>query len=298
MDELADSRGIAGDPQALAARLAADGYLFLRGLLSAGRVRTADELVAARLRAGGWTAAGSPRLGPAAGPREALADPAYRAAVIIPAFHQPAYLAPLRDVVRRTLHPAAFCYPAKVLRAVPPEAAAGRTRGRYVHCDYSVTGVQDMLTTWLPLADVPVTAGGLALRPGGHRDPPRRPRPLAVTERGWATTSYRTGDVIILHCLTPHAALPNLAHQLRLSADFRWQPPDCPAPAEMILGPGGRASELFSRLLRRQPWWEPVPAGLTLRLRAELAARAPGPSRFFPVHPGWQRWHPPPGPVH
>lgn len=85
MDELADSCGLAADPVALTARLAADGYLFFRGLLPADRVRAAGGRVAAALRAGGWTAAGSPRLGPAAGPREALADPAYRVAVISPA---------------------------------------------------------------------------------------------------------------------------------------------------------------------------------------------------------------------
>lgn len=66
-----------------------------------------------------------------------------------------------------------------------------------------------MLTTWIPLAEVPVALGGLAVRPGGHQDRPRRPRLLAGTEPGWATTCYRPGDVIIFHCLTPHAALPN-----------------------------------------------------------------------------------------
>lgn len=298
MDQLADSRRLAGDPGALAARLAADGYVFLRGLLPAERVRAAGELVAAKLHAGGWTGAGSPRLGPAAGPREALADPAYRAAVVSPAFNALPYLAPLRETVRRILGPAAFSYPVKVLRAVPPESAGQRTRGRYIHCDYAASGVQDMLTTWIPLMDVPVALGGLAVRPGGHQDRPRRPRPLAGTERGWATTDYRAGDVLIFHCLTPHAALPNVAHQLRLSADFRWQQPGCPAPAEMILGPVARPPELFSRLLGREPWWEPVPAGLTLRPRAELAARPPRPSPLCEVHPAWRRWHPPDGPVH
>jgi hypothetical protein len=59
---------------------------------------------------------------------------------------------------------------------------------------------------------------------------------------------------------------------------------------------GGR--ELFSRLLRSEPWWEPVPAGLDLRARAVLAADPPGPSRFFAIHPGWQAWRPPPSAVH
>jgi hypothetical protein len=298
VDELADSRGLAGDPAALRARLAADGYVFLRGLLPAGRVWAAGEQAAATLRAGGWTAAGSPLLGRAAGPREALADPAYRAAVMNLAFTALPYLAPLRETVRGILGPQAFSYPVKVLRAVAPESAAERTRGRYVHCDYMGLGVQDMLTTWLPLAEVPVTLGGLAVRPGGHRDRPRQPRCLTGTERGWSTAGYSPGDVIIFHCLTPHAALPNTGHQLRLSADFRWQQPGSPAPSEMILGPAGRPFELFSRLLGREPWWEPVPAGLTLRPRGELTGRPPGPSQFFTVDSSWERWRPPSGPVH
>jgi hypothetical protein len=287
VDELADSRSVAGDPVALRARLAADGYVFLRGLLPAERVRAAGERVAAALHAGGWTAAGSPRGGRAAGPRDSLADPAYRAAVTSLAFNALPYLAPLRGTVRRILGPGAFSYPVKVLRAVAPESAAERTRGRYIHCDYQGSGVQDMLTTWLPLAEVPAALGGLAVRPGGHLDRPRPPRLLAGTEPGWATTDYRPGDVIIFHCLTPHAALANTGHQLRLSADFRWQQPGAPAPSEMILGPAGRPPELFGRLLGREPWWEPVPAGLTLRARAELAARPPGRSRFFAVDSRW-----------
>jgi hypothetical protein len=290
VDELVDSRGVAGDPVALRARLAADGYVFLRGLLPAEPVRAAGERVAAALRAGGWTTDGAPLLGRAAGPREALADPAYRAAVTSLAFNALPYLAQLRLTIRRILGPGAFSYPVKVLRAVPPESPAERTRGRYIHCDYAGSGVQDMLTTWLPLAEVPAALGGLAVRPGGHRDRPRSPRPLTGTERGWRTVDYRPGDVIIFHCLTPHAALPNTGRQLRLSADFRWQQPGRPAPSEMILGPGGRPWELFSRVLGREPWWEPVPAGLTLRPGSELAGRPPGPSQLFAVDPSWQRW--------
>ena len=289
MDELADSRGLAGDPASLRARLAADGYLFLRGLLPQDRVRAAGERVAEALRAGGWTAAGSPRLKPGAGPLEALADPSYRTAVTSLAFNALPYLAPLRATVRRILGPAAFSYPVKVLRAVAPESLSDRTAGRYTHRDYQGAGVQDMLTTWIPLADIPVELGGLAVRPGGHRDRPRPPRLLSAGERDWATADYRPGDVIIFHCLTPHAALPNVGRRLRLSGDFRWQQPGRPVPSEMILGPAGRTPELFSRLLRREPWWEPVPAGLQLRPRAELAALPPGPSQLFAVHPAWRR---------
>ena len=94
------------------------------------------------------------------------------------------YLAPLRELIRRILGPRAFSYPAKVLRAVYPERPEARPRGRYIHYDYGVSGVQDMLTSWVPLMAIPVRLGGLAVQPGGHLGPPRRPRPLSVTEPG------------------------------------------------------------------------------------------------------------------
>ena len=114
----------------------------------------------------------------------------------------------------------------KVLRAVAPERPAERTRGRYVHCDYTGSGVQDMLTTWIPLTDVPAELGGLAVRPGGHRDRPRRAAPAGRHRARLGHHRLPAGDVIIFHCLTPHAALPNTGRRLRLSGDFRWQQPD------------------------------------------------------------------------
>ena len=300
MDELTDSSGLAGDPGGLQRRLAADGYLFFRGLLPPGLMRAAGAAVAGRLRAGGWLDdRGIPSVTPrAAGPAEALADPAFRAAIAGAAFNQIPYLPPLRAAVRNVLGPGAFSYPVKVLRAVYPERPAARPLGRYRHVDYAVAGVQDMLTSWVPLMDIPPRVGGLAVRPGGHLRAPRPPRPLGPAERGWATTSYQPGDVILFHCLTPHAALPNTSPALRLSGDFRWQRPGQPAPAELILGPAARPPELLGRLLRREPWWEPVPAGLTLVPRARLVALPPGPSRFFAVHPGWRHWRPPSAAVH
>ena len=304
VDELADSGGLVEDPDGLRRRLAADGYLFFRGLLPSGQVRAAGHAVLSQLRSGGWV---DDRAIPSIQPRavnsmDALADPAFRAAMFGPAFNQLPYLPALRQVVRRVLGPDAFSYPAKVLRAVYPERPQARPRGRYIHYDYAVSGVQDMLTSWIPLMDVPSLIGGLAVQPGGHLGPPRRPRPLSRSERGWATTSYEPGDAIIFHCLTPHAALPNQGSVLRISGDFRWQRPDQPAPAELISGPRARAAglpdEMFGRMFGRAPWWEPVPAGLTLRPRAQLTGIPPGPSRLIPVNPGWRRWRPPPAAAH
>ena len=300
VDELADSAPLVNDQGGLRRRLADDGYLFFRGLLPEAEVRAAGLAVLARLRDGGWVDDRSiPSIQPrAVNSMDALADPAFRAAVVSVAFNRIPYLPPLRAVVRSILGPTAFSYPVKVLRAVYPERPEARPRGRYVHYDYGVSGVQDMLTSWIPLMDIPVRIGGLAVQPGGYLGPPRAPRPLGLSEPGWATTSYEPGDVIVFHCLTPHAALPNTGSTLRISGDFRWQRPDQPAPAELILGPNGRRPELFSRLFSRERWWEPVPAGLTLRPRAQMAGLPPGPSRLVAMHPGWKRWRPPPAAVH
>jgi Phytanoyl-CoA dioxygenase (PhyH) len=300
VDELADSSDRRDDGDALRRRLAEDGYLFFRSLLPTAEVSAAAGRVLAELREGGWV---DGRGVPSAERRalnsmEALADPAFRAAIASPAFNRIPYLPPLRGLVRLILGPQAFSYPAKVLRAVYPEQRPGVARGRYVHQDYAVSGVQDMLTTWVPLMEIPVQLGGLGVRPGSHLGPPPRPRVLGRSERGWATAHYRLGDVLVFHCLTSHAALPNRGGSLRVSGDFRWQRADQVAPAQLVLAPAGRPRELFSRLLAREPWWEPVPAETILGPRERLVASAPGPSRYFAVHPGWRRWRPPGGVVH
>jgi Phytanoyl-CoA dioxygenase (PhyH) len=300
VDELADSAPLVDDAEGLRRRMADDGYLFFRGLLPEAEVRAAGRAVLDRLQDGGWVDDRAvPSIQPrAVNPMDALADPAFRAAMTSAAFNRIAYLSPLRAVIRGVLGSAAFSYPVKVLRAIYPERPEARPRGRYIHYDYVVSGVQDMLTSWIPLMDIPVRIGGLAVQPGGHLGPPRPPRPVSLSEPGWATTSYEPGDAIIFHCLTPHAALPNTGSALRISGDFRWQRPDQPAPAELILGPRERRPELFSRLFSHEQWWEPVPAGLTLCPRAQMIVVPPGPSRLIAVHPGWKRWRPPPGAVH
>jgi len=151
--------------------------------------------------------------------------------------------------------------------------------GNFVHQDYS--SVQDMFTCWTPLGDVPRTLGGLALRPGTQHTSRVRHRPLDRLEPGWLTTDYKAGDVLVFHCLTTHAALPNREGRMRFSAEYRWQLADQPAPRRLVMGPGGH--EIGSRLFGRTPWWRPVPAGL--RLFDDAGVDAPAvlpapPSRF------------------
>jgi hypothetical protein len=271
----------------------------VRGLVSAADVRAAYAGVTTQLRRGGWLDDQDWPVAPSAPVnfREALADPVFRRALVSRDFNRLIYLGPLRALIAEILGDSSFPYPAKVLRTVYPERAPAVTRGRYIHQDYGAAGVQDMLTTWLPLMDIPLPVGGLAVQPGSHLGPPQRPRLLEPRQRGWATADYRPGDVLIFHCLTAHAALPNQSSALRISGDFRWQNADRPVPEQMVLGPAGGQLELFSRMFGREPWWQPVPAGLQLLPRGQVA-RPPTASRFFQVHRGWKHWRPPAAQVH
>ena len=294
VDELVDSGAYRTDAGRLRRQLASDGYVFVRGLLPAADVRAAYAGVTEQLRRGGWIDDHDQPLPPpdAVNFREALANPAFRRAIVSRDFNRLVYLGPLRAVIAEILGHSSFPYPAKVLRTVYPERPPAITRGRYIHQDYAGSGIQDMLTTWVPLMGIPVQMGGLAVEPGSHLGPPERPRVLKPGQRGWASTDYRPGDVLIFHCLTAHAALPNQSQALRVSGDFRWQRADQPAPEQMVLGPAGRQAEMFSRIFAREPWWQPVPAGLQLLPRGYVA-RPPTASSFFTVHRGWQRWRPP-----
>ena len=96
------------------------------------------------------------------------------------AFNRIPYLPELRTVVRRILGTRGVPYPAKVLRAVYPERPQARPRGRYIHYDYGVSGVQDMLTSWIPLDGDPHPAR----RPGAaaRRSPRAAPATAAAQQ--------------------------------------------------------------------------------------------------------------------
>ena len=167
----------------------------------------------------------------------------------------------------------------KLPRIVYPTSMVPRQPGNIVHKDYQT--VQDMFTCWVPLGDVPRTLGGLAVNREARPPAGCSYRPLNNLEPGWVTTDYQAGDVLVFHCLTTHAALPNREARMRFSAEYRWQLSDQPAPRRMVIGPRGH--EIGSRLFSRTNWWRPLP-GLTLFDDDGGRGRSPSlpapPSRF------------------
>jgi hypothetical protein len=285
MEELHTANDIVDDPDALRDRIRDDGYVFVRGLLDAELVRGVGREAAAALQTAGWTSAGGDPLGAAplepihaVAMRDAIGDPGYRAFALLEGFNMLPYLEPFEAFMHRLAGPSAFCRPRKVPRVVYPAAMVPRHPGAVVHKDYS--GVQDMFTCWVPLIDVPVSDGGLAVLPGSQRWVRFRPRSIGPDEQGWCTTHYTPGDVLVFHCLTTHAALPNRGQHLRLSGEYRWQPAEEPVPRMMVQGRDGR--ELYSRVFGRTSWWHPVPPNLRIvdMARDDGRRTPPTPSRF------------------
>jgi hypothetical protein len=287
--ELIDSIDLLGDAQALRDRVASDGYVFFRGLLDAGSVAAVGRTGLAHLQRTGWTAPGvdpitAPPLRPvhAVKMRDAFGDPGYQAILADPGFNRIPFESPLAVVMGRILGPKGICYPLKIPRIVYPADVVPRQPGNIVHKDYG--SVQDMFTCWVPLGDVPRSLGGLAVKPGSQHTARVHHRPLDSLEPGWLTTDYRPGDVLVFHCLTTHAALPNHEGRMRFSAEYRWQLDDQPAPRRLVEGPQG--NEFGSRMFGRTPWWRPVAGRLSLFDDGGLEAgpRLPvPPSRFVAV---------------
>lgn len=265
--ELIDSSDLVGDPGALRDRIAGDGYVFVRGLLDPEGIRSVGRRGLRHLQAAGWTEDGfDPVAAPPSGSvravrmRDAFGDPGYQRVLADPGFNAIPFVSPLAELMGQILGPSAFCYPLKVPRIVYPITWAPHQPGNVVHKDYR--SVQDMFTSWVPLGEVPRTLGGLAVRPGSQRTARVRHRALDRLEPGWVTTDYLPGDVLVFHCLTTHAALPNLEGRMRFSAEYRWQLADQPAPRRVTVGPRGH--EFGSRLFGRTDWWHSVTGGLTL----------------------------------
>ena len=107
---------------------------------------------------------------------------------------------------------------------------------------------------------------------------PLMTRRMASTEEGARTPVY---------CATDPGLAGSTAGSTSAAASVS---PAAPPPRNSAAS-SGNAARPGSRA------W-PSPAGLTLCPRARLTVRPPGPSPFFAVHPGWQRWRPPPAEAH
>lgn len=243
--ELRESQTLLGDIPALNNRMAEDGYLFLRGLLGRDKVLRARETVLKYMKTQEAFTPNTPLL-EAVMPKGGKGVPMMGRRHIT---HHDDLLAVLEGqelfkLFETYFSESALSFDYKWLRAVGNEAYTG------AHMDfvYMGQGSQKLHTVWIPLGDIPVEQGTLAMCAGsnhlesfaklrstyGQMDVDRdgvegwfSKEPLEITEHfggQWQTTNFYAGDIIFFGMHTMHASTTNLTNRFRLSCDVRYQP--------------------------------------------------------------------------
>lgn len=277
MDQLRILQGTDVGPEEVASRFWADGYALVRDVLEVNLVESVRRQVEASLQQDGILDERA-RLTSSVSASFNEDSVPYRRASSAPLLELLPHASSLGHLVRGLIGPGCYWLPTRVLRLIPP-AAVRTPYGRYAHQDFTYWRVNDMVTTWIPLMNIPVAVGGLALRPGSHRGPPV---PLALLEdhqTGWATADFLVGDVLLFHCLSVHAALPNESPDLRMSVDFRWVPANERVSRLLVYGAGDA--------LVHHPSTAHIPT--TARLVTDLEAREANPApQHFSADERWR----------
>ena len=206
---LRPSDALIGHPEALAARLEEDGYLFLPGALDREAVRAGRMDLLGRVHAMG-------ALDPTHPVEEGVLRPGVEDVGL--AQDYPSSSEALMSVLRGERMMRLFAdilggevrsYDYVWLRSQPPG------HGVAPHCDlvFMGRGTPDVLTGWTPFGDIPVGGGGLMLLEGSHR------RSVARLAR------YLRQDVDSYCQNGPNAEAVQ-------SGAMHWEDPDQPAPGK------------------------------------------------------------------
>lgn len=168
---------------------------------------------------------------------------AYAAIQRLESFHRLAFSPGLLRLLEGLLGSPVVVHPAKIVRVIWPGLDELVTRP---HQDFPyIQGSADTLTAWIPLADCSRETGSLRVIPGSHRRGVRRVHPVLGAggfgvdvlpdDARWVELDFKTGDVLLFHAFTVHAAAPHRGDRLRLSVDYRYQAPTDPLTREWLL---------------------------------------------------------------
>lgn len=246
LGELSDSSGLLNDIAALKKRMEKDGYLLLRDFIGRETVLNARASIVHFLDDRSALVKGEPPL-EAVMPRTGKE---VRMTGQTAVTHDQDCLAlfeneKLFDFFQKFFGQKAVTYDYKWLRAVGNENFTG--------CHYDVVymgrGSANVHTVWIPVGEIPVSQGTLAICEGSHnlksfeklrktyggldvdrdrvKDGWFSSDPYEITEKfggRWLTTDFHPGDVLIFGLYTLHASTTNLTDRFRISCDIRFQP--------------------------------------------------------------------------
>ena len=246
LGELRDSSDLLGNRYALMDRMRRDGYLLLRNFLDRDTVLEARKVIVGYLDGKNALVKGEP-LFEAVMPRSGREVRMTGQGEIT---HHPAALAVFENQKLFRFFSLLFgedavTFDYKWLRAVGNENFTG--------CHYDVVymgrGSQNVHTVWIPMGEIPVSQGTLAICEGSHnlesferlrktyggidvdRDMIREgwftSDPYEITDKfggRWLTTNFYPGDVLVFGLFTLHASTTNLTDRFRISCDIRFQP--------------------------------------------------------------------------
>jgi ectoine hydroxylase-related dioxygenase (phytanoyl-CoA dioxygenase family) len=232
-----ESSDVLHDGPALRARMAEDGYIFLKSLLPREKIIAIRRQMLAILAEAGMIRRDHPV-------DDAIPDFANFAVEPEPAFmdvlyaeyalqdmnalqHEPV----LRSVMETLFDEPVLPIPLFVCRNIFPQREAFTTPAHqdYVH----IQGTERNYAAWVPMGDVDEAMGGLAIARGSHRQGLMTVRPalgagglesVGQEPLEWVYSPTEIGDVLIHTSLTLHKGVPNRARSMRLSVDYRFQP--------------------------------------------------------------------------
>ncbi len=226
-------------PEALRDRLAADGYLFFRGVIPVDRLMDLRDQITRILANQGWIEDGERRMEAIAQgrPRREGQPKFFRAhdkIVKLEALHAMAHEPALLNVMRRALGDTAFPHPLSIVRLIFPDSPELSTPP---HQDYpNNQGTPNLTAAWMPLGDCRIEDGSLAIMEGSHRFGvlPLKFHLGAGNRRAvlneqldglrWVGADFKAGDIVLFPSLTVHKAMDNHnSRSMRLSVDFRFQ---------------------------------------------------------------------------
>jgi hypothetical protein len=162
---LRESDSVAGNPEALRARLEEDGYLFVPGLLDRGAVRAGRLDLLARVQAAGALDDAYPVedgvLRPDAGDLGLWQGYPATSDALMSVIRGERMLSFFAALLGGEVRPYDFVW----LRDQP------RSPGIKPHCDvvFMGRGTPDVLTAWVPFGDIPLGGGGLMVLEDSHR---------------------------------------------------------------------------------------------------------------------------------